>query len=81
MLSPDEARRRTKRAQRFGAPSAAGEHHAVASRFEWGEMNLYVPKSGGQEKFQQALANDARSIVIGIGKAGTGKTLFAVQAR
>lgn len=43
------------------------------------ETNLYRPKSFNQEKYVEILNNDDTKIVLAIGPAGTGKTLFACQ--
>ena len=43
------------------------------------EMNLYKPKTFNQEKYVEFLNNDDTKIVVAIGPAGTGKTLFACQ--
>ncbi len=39
-----------------------------------------IPRNRNQEKYVLSLMNDAKSIVFGIGPAGTGKTLLACQA-
>jgi phosphate starvation-inducible PhoH-like protein len=39
-----------------------------------------IPRNRNQEKYVLSLMNDAKSIVFGIGPAGTGKTLLACQS-
>lgn len=43
------------------------------------ENNLYKPKTFNQEKYVEFLNNDDTKIVVAVGPAGTGKTLFACQ--
>jgi phosphate starvation-inducible PhoH-like protein len=43
------------------------------------DVFLYKPKSVNQETYLNLLNNDYTKIVLGIGPAGTGKTLFACQ--
>ena len=41
---------------------------------------LYVPKTGNQELYAKYLEDDRAKIVLGVGPAGSGKTLFACAA-
>lgn len=41
--------------------------------------DLYIPKTKNQEKYVDALNNPNTAIIIAMGPAGTGKTLFACQ--
>jgi phosphate starvation-inducible PhoH-like protein len=41
---------------------------------------LYVPKTGNQELYAKYLEDDRVKIVLGVGPAGSGKTLFACAA-
>ena len=41
---------------------------------------LYVPKTGNQELYVKYLEDDRAKIVLGVGPAGSGKTLFACAA-
>ena len=38
---------------------------------------FYKPKNSNQEKYQNLLNNDSNNIIIAVGPAGTGKTMFA----
>jgi len=40
---------------------------------------LYIPKTVNQQKYHKYLNDDSCKIIIGVGPAGTGKTLFACQ--
>jgi len=41
------------------------------------EFQIYKPKTQNQENYMECLSDDKNDIVIGVGPAGTGKTLFA----
>jgi phosphate starvation-inducible PhoH-like protein len=43
------------------------------------DLNIYTPKSEQQKKYVSFLDDDKHKIIVSLGPAGTGKTLFACQ--
>jgi len=90
-VPPDEASRRSQRAYRFG--TSIGGHaggtmqDGLPSRppgvFDWSRYALkwrsFEARNRDQERYMQMLSSDDVGVVVGFGKAGTGKTLLAVQ--
>ena len=86
--SADEEAARYERGFRFGAPSSgAGPRDGAPSRppaaFRWARYECswqaLAPRSAGQQHYVNLLRDESVSVVLGLGKAGTGKTLLAVH--
>ncbi|EOD21805.1 hypothetical protein EMIHUDRAFT_117034 [Emiliania huxleyi CCMP1516] len=88
-VPPDEASRRSERAYRFG--TSIGGHAGGTMRdglpsrppgvFDWSRYALkwrsFEARDQDQERYMQMLSSDDVGVVVGFGKAGTGKTLLA----
>lgn len=91
-LPPDEVDRRFERSFRFGtpipgaggaAPLDGGPSHSAAP-FNWARYartwkSFDGSEDEGQRRYQHLLASEDVTVVVGLGVAGTGKTLLAVQ--
>lgn len=55
------------------------QHFLFMKKSKSSDTFLYKPKTVRQEKYANILNNDHTKIIIAIGPAGTGKTLFACQ--
>jgi len=63
-----------------GGVVGGGGMGASVGRVSVGGGGLLVPKSEGQQKYMDLLNHKNVSILIGLGPAGTGKTLFSCHA-
>ena len=85
--SANEEARQYERGFRFGTPTSdAGPRDGAPSRlpspFNWSRFEhnweALAPRSAGQQHYVNLLRDESISVVVGLGKAGTGKTLLAV---
>ena len=79
--SADEEAARYERGFRFGTPSSgAGPRDGAPSRppaaFRWARYDCswqaLAPRSAGQQHYVNLLRDESVSVVVGLGKAGTG---------
>lgn len=92
-VPPDEASRRFERSYRFGTGGGGGSGYSFATGeapparpaapFDWTRYDHtwrdVAPRTLGQTHYQNTLSDQVVRVVVGLGAAGTGKTLLAVQ--
>ena len=66
----------------MGAKKAKRQHYSNNNVISFKQANKHVnilPRNKSQETYMLKLLDTSKNIVFGIGPAGTGKTLIAVQ--